>query len=95
MDLNGQFTRRRQYQGPRLIGTPPWFRWMLEQMLKQRHEKCRRLARTGLRLTGDILALQRHGEGLRLYRRTEIKPGIRQSAEGRIGQAQLGKPKSR
>ena len=85
MDLNRQFACRRQYQGSRLIGTPPWFRWMLEQMLEQRHEKGRRLARSGLRLAGDILTLQRHGEGLRLYRRTEIKPGIRQSAEGGIG----------
>jgi hypothetical protein len=69
VNLNRQLSRRRQDHCADRGRRPARRRRMPQQRLIERDQKCGGLARAGLRLTGNVAALERDRQRLRLYRR--------------------------
>ena len=63
VDLDGQFTRRRQDQRARILGLAVGERRAGQQAVHHRDQESQGLAGTGLGLAGDIAAWQRDRQG--------------------------------
>jgi hypothetical protein len=79
VDLNGQFTRRCQYQGARLIVAAFLAGRVFQQLVENCNQKGSGFAGTGLGLACDITPLEGDWQGLFLDRRAEFKAGICQA----------------
>ena len=73
VDLDREFTRRREDHRTRVLGAALWMRRTGEQAVVEGDQKGSRFAGTGLGLTGDILAGQGDRQAHRLDRGTTQK----------------------
>jgi len=88
-DLDGQLARRRQDQRARVFGPALGQRRARQQAVEHRHQKRRGLAGTGLRLTGDIVSGQCHGQAQCLDRRAAGEAAISETLRQRGMQIEL------
>ena len=96
VNLDGQLTRGRQNDGPRVLCPSFQVRIAGEQAVEERDQKSRRLAGAGLGLSGNVPALQRQRQGHGLNGRTADKTGFFQPLqelrmEGKVFEADVSK----